>query len=584
MSRRANVFAASIIALTTALGAHAQISASGPLTQVDPWGVGWVGARNGGLGSDLWTATHADDVELLYGSIDVNVLTPAQEALVRAIVLSGGRTPEGDTGNAMLQRIRLLRQLGEERKAVDIHSRFPNEAWSEDPAKFDADLDLASGDNKRACASAQTANSEDPYWQSVRATCYALAGSLDAAQLSAEFAVSSGVEDPWLLSAVSAAVIADADTRPTARFGNGVETALSIQGKLPPGNDTFVNLTPERALLIADRPDAPDLLKMRALITAARAGAISPDKARRALVTPKPADATENTLRTPLETAVDTVADPTTDVATKAKALVDALSGSRNDIRAFKLHTKVLLPEIKAIPIKRETALFAPSYVEIALAAEDLELAKKWRAAMDNPFDKPPVPEPTQAQPASGPQLLVPQQPAPTPEPIVEETSSNSVEILPPVEHSEWDKVRLDSLIALSSDDASNAVIMDISRRLMSLPIEQQAGVVQILSAFSGLGYPLSAEARTLLSDEANSRGFSHDASSSLSRINACLRAGAKGEAMMRALLLSFQEQGREGNPIVMADTLGAISRAGLKDQARGLALEMIAPWGAVAS
>ena len=76
-----NVSSLALGAALLAQTASAQISASGPLTDVNSWGVGWQTPRQGGLPASLWDSTNASDITVLLSEIDVNALSPAQTEL-----------------------------------------------------------------------------------------------------------------------------------------------------------------------------------------------------------------------------------------------------------------------------------------------------------------------------------------------------------------------------------------------------------------------------------------------------------------------------------------------------------------------
>ena len=62
-----------------ASAASAQVVSSGPLQQVDPWGVGWLGQADGALGADTWRNTDAAALKPLMGTINPAQLSPAAQ-------------------------------------------------------------------------------------------------------------------------------------------------------------------------------------------------------------------------------------------------------------------------------------------------------------------------------------------------------------------------------------------------------------------------------------------------------------------------------------------------------------------------
>ncbi len=643
MLKSAKCISASILVLASVLTlpATAQIISSGSLTEVDPWGVGWKSGKTNGLNSNLWAATSAQTVNELLGSIDGQQLSPAQSNLLRAVILSGGKAPIGDINEATGQRLRLLRELGENAHANNLLQRFPSEAWSEDPHKYEADLDLATGDNQRACAAVELAPSEDPYWQTLRATCFALAGNAAAANLAAEMAVSTGEEDPWFFEAVGAIAEVKAGNDkvklPPANYSSGAAIALSLAADLPAAPDAATSIPVTYAALLSERTDASDEIRMQAMLHAARAGIIEAAKVRRAVISPKPAmiapdpnlpadqqpQADSDILRNPLERAVDSVTNPALSMQDKATQLIAALAASYGNAQDYSLNAKILLPELKSIPQIRETAQLSPSFVEAALAAGDIALAKKWRDAMDNTFDEPPPapattmqptgmvqqPQPVQIDPAtgkplaSGPMNLTPtlsQQPNDTSLTLDEQLAAlnanqnapNSavngqpptIEAppparLPPILHSEWDKARFDVLILFATDNAKSQDITKVAQSLMAQNEQHPIESAQLLSLMSGIGYKLPPEARHLIADYQNSVP-SMELILQDYQMDTALRTDATGEAVLRAFLILRDNQPHSGSLIPYTNSLNTLSQNGLEKNAKAIAFEALAPWG----
>jgi|GEM_PF-5157268 len=637
MLKSAKRFSASIIALACVSGfsANAQIVASGSLTDLDPWGIGWKNAQTGGLKSNMWKSTSAETVNELLGSIDAHQLTPVQANLLKAVILSGGKAPSGDISDATSERLRLLRELGENAHATNLLQRFPSETWSEDPHKYEADLDLATGDNIRACSAVELAPSEDPFWQTLRATCFALAGNAAAASLAAEMAVSTGEEDPWFFDAVGAIAEQNAGNEkaelPPANYSSGAAMALSLAAKFPSGPDAAVKIPAEYAALLSERTDAPEEIRIQALLHAARAGLIDANTVRSKIVSPKPKPAeidpnipadqqvstSSDALRSPLERAVDSVTNPELSMHDRAVKLIAALVPSRGNPQDYALNAKILLPELRSIPQIRETAQLSPSFVEAALAAGDFQLAQRWRDAMDNPFDDPPpAPEPITVEvdtapsglDQQGPASLIPSsaqapstngaptldeqlqalndqpeiQPDGTQTAIGETTAIQTIAPpprLPPILHSDWDKARFDMLLLLASPKPSNSASKSVAGSLIAMNESYPIESVQYLSILSGLGLELPPEARTLIGQYQNSVP-SMELLLDNYKLDAALRADAMGEAVLRAFLILRDNQPHSGSLIPYTNSLNTLKRAGLQSDAMKIAFEAIAPWG----
>ncbi|MDP3740072.1 MAG: hypothetical protein Q8R02_21995, partial [Hyphomonadaceae bacterium] len=232
MSARIRATASAIVlALIIAAPAHAQVS-SAPLAQVDPWGVGWLRSNEGPLPTAIWANTTGDVLAPLYASLQPQQLSPAGRAALRRIALSSAKAPTD--GAALLpERLRIIEQLGETERSIDLRKRFASTAWGKGHERLASEYELVQGQSQTACARVADKRGDDNDWMPVRAFCLALAKDFNGATLVGEHLPPGpdGKTDPWLLAAISAMDPA-VKARPEGRYTNAFEAAVSVAARL----------------------------------------------------------------------------------------------------------------------------------------------------------------------------------------------------------------------------------------------------------------------------------------------------------------------------------------------------------------
>ena len=584
------------LALASALlaqTASAQISASGPLTEVNAWGVGWQTPRQGGLPASLWESTNANDIAILLGELDVKALSPAQTGLFSTILQSAGRPPQGEDEEASALRVGHLYALGEGDKARDLQRRFTHTSWGQPVEQSEADKEFAGGYASAACARMEANDNGAEYWLRARPVCFALAGDLNAAELALEVAQSEGLEDAWLRTSIQTLAAPDGPKTP-ARFDTGVYAQISLAAGLPIPTNVFDALPADRILEISRRDDLDEDTKRRALMKLAELGQLSPADERRALIAqiapPVEGEPAPAVLRSPLEQGVDALANPDLTLADKATELNTALEAHETDAATFYQAARVLLPELMSMPRERDTAPYAPRFARAALAAGDADLARIWREAMDNPFN---AVEPELVEEPQALDLLEQAQPEPVDAigDLIETVApvEPPPQPLPPIEHSEWDKARLDTFLAIAQNARDGRQVLAaadyVSERAASGDHVKQAE--QLLFVLSGMGKGLPPQARNHLVNAKPAKlskkaRATQDAVDAISR-RAIMseRSGALAEASLLALQTFALYQPNTGSDQAFADALSIVSNNGLRANASAIALEAAGLWRA---
>ena len=147
--------------------AVSQQVASAPLSQVDPWGVGWLAAADGAIPTAFWSNTTGDALAPIFTSIQPKDLSPAARALLRRIVLSRAKAP-ADSATLTPERVRLMELLGEAAHAADLRKRYAETDWGKSGERLGVEIDLVNG-KKDACSRTAGKPAADRSWMPVRA-------------------------------------------------------------------------------------------------------------------------------------------------------------------------------------------------------------------------------------------------------------------------------------------------------------------------------------------------------------------------------------------------------------------------------
>ena len=384
------------LALAAASPSHAQV-ASAPLGQVDPWGVGWLGRNEGQLPTTIWANTSSEALGPVYAELKPLQLSPAGRAALRRVALSSAKGPADGAAELIPERLRIIEQLGETERSVDLRKRFPDTAWGKTAERLTSQYELGLGRSESACSRVTSKRGDDPDWMPVRALCFALAGKFDAATLAAEHmqadeTKSDGAKsDVWLLAAL-ATMETPAKTKPEGRYGTPFEAAVSIGAKLSAPAGAFANTPSDVAAAIVQHPAASLEQKRGALRPALDGGRLKPADVLAVLTakdeTPvaRPAAARAAPKTDFLALAMSAAANAEAKVDAKSTAFAAALKGADTP-SDFRLAAYALLDPIKALPKGDATAPNAETFARVAILAGDTKAAQDWRKAMDEKAD-----------------------------------------------------------------------------------------------------------------------------------------------------------------------------------------------------
>lgn len=185
--------------------------------------------RPAGLSADLWRGASVDTLQAVLPKLAQRPLSPAAAALARRVLATGAPGPQGLGADPALlaARANALVALGDPRAAAAILARAPGLDRNAELSRAAAESALLSGDDARACQTAQalTVGRDDAYWLRLRAYCQAAAGQAAQAQLTFDLAQAQA-RDETFGRLMSAKLAGSGDPGP-ASLRNGLDYALS---------------------------------------------------------------------------------------------------------------------------------------------------------------------------------------------------------------------------------------------------------------------------------------------------------------------------------------------------------------------
>ncbi len=570
-----------VLAMAFAMPATAQIESTG-LGDLDAWGVSFLDRSETPFSQRLWSGSDEDYLLALMERIEVDALTPAERSLVSRAMRSPSTGPSGEMGQALLnERLRLLMALGERRAAATLSRQL-----DEVPEGFDADAilsdeRLANGNLTVVCAQMDR-TAEGLFWSQLRAVCTLADEDMASAELAIEIAAQSEGADPWF-NETAIALLAEAEERPSARYGSGLEIALSNLAGLEPDIESLSADRADVAAEIAMDDEQPIELRVAAAGLAAEAGALAAEDHRAVYQTlikgeefepvdaieaafvvmakaPEPEDEPERLpatrsgpldLRsmneawiepvTPEDISPDALDAETVDEVSLAEeqalALSEALAQAATDQRRFTVIARLFEADLEALPRNEDTRFAATTFAAAALAAGNVGLAHDW----------------------------------------LEETEEADTET-ESEEAGMFDRALLTGHALVAVDQRSNEAISDLAVQLIETGVEtgQRQKALQLFSIWAGFDMPVPVEARIALAgSDLSGRAISPGMQAA---IEAAQRGGAPGEALLTILTQT------DGSPQALSGrgletVLRTLRRMGAEDEAKALAIEAGQIW-----
>lgn len=187
------------------------------------------GARDTGLGPDVWSGSAADLARDILPQIGKTPLSPAGMAMARRLLATGANAPDGASEDLDLAsaRLRALLALGDAAGVESMLERTPGANYSPALAQLQAEVALILGQYDKACqgADAVSSNRDDPYWLRLRSYCQAINGQIAAAGLT--FGLAQSQRPDPVFGLLMGHLLNGGHSKVSASLRNGLDLALS---------------------------------------------------------------------------------------------------------------------------------------------------------------------------------------------------------------------------------------------------------------------------------------------------------------------------------------------------------------------
>ncbi|MFQ5764703.1 MAG: hypothetical protein ACE5GT_07235 [Rhodospirillales bacterium] len=379
------------------LGAPPTAAASGvqvdDLKSIDPDTAGALTEDRGGFGTDMWKGTDRAIVERLLPQLPVYSASSVMRDLMRRMLLSIARVPEGKSEGASLVaiRARLLAAMGDLVAVNTLLNATPGRGTDQELVRVETESRFLANDNARACALAggQIRDQNVPYWQKAFLFCQALAGEHDKAALGVSIMRESGDEDEVFFALIDSLGSGVPATLTTLADPTPLHLAMARVAKAKLPADVISSNRPGVLRTIAISPNAPLELRLEAAERAEAAGALPVDALRQLYTS---VSFSEDDLANPLSRA-ETEGGPMTRALLYHTSLVQTVPTAQAEVvaRAFALGreegryesvVRVFMPVLKRIPPSAELLWFAPEAIRALLLNKETLAADAWFGLM----------------------------------------------------------------------------------------------------------------------------------------------------------------------------------------------------------
>lgn len=533
-----------------------ELESSG-LGMLDPWGVGPLSRAEGAMSLSQWQDSDIEVLTGLFNNIRTETLTPVTRDLLRRVLLSSSRRPAGEGSDELLvQRLFLIRELGELGAYISIMEQLPETEGLMSAHSARIDLQLLRGNLASACSTVRQTGGSEPYIFRARAGCFALEGNFSAADLALELGTDFGAADPWLSEAINAVRVLPPEPTerqlsrlPAANFASGLNAAISLEFGLPIADDVTATLNPGFAAELISRSDLPRSLRIPFADRAAAAGMLSPEQVRRAYRldplplrpttdpdSDEPSDDAALAINAPvnaLDEVLQIASIPSTEEIDIVRGVRTALVSSAGTPEQFASTAGILLPLMDGLRSLKAIGNNSELFALAAFAAGDQRMADRFQRL---------------------------------------------VEIEGGPEGDAFMQAWLDGLRIVSGADPAPASARIVSARLAEVARgPQRISAARMMAVFMALDLPLSPEARGFLSDNTGSLlnvGRDIDPQNK-ALLRAAFVSDSTGEAFLRVVTTTTPRPER-----VQADALInlliLLIDQGLDSEARALALEAL--------
>lgn len=520
------------------------------LGAVNPDVAGVLTAETGGLGGDMWLGTERQVVEALLKKIPVSTASPALRDLMQRLLLTGASVPEGgEPGSLIALRAGLLLAMGDFTGVNALLKVIPGYAENPDLLRIEVDARLLTGDVGRACqvASAYNENQSSIYWQKAFIFCQALEGRGQQAELGMSLLQELGVEDEVFYILVDA--ISNPGEKPVIESlpdPTPLHLALARVAKATLPADVISSNRPAVLRSIAISPNVAPELRIEAAERAEVAGALPVDALRQ--------------LYASIEFSSEDLSDPLNKIkqlsgplsrallyrstlsqkvpAAQAEALGQVLQMARDGGR-YASTARAFLPQISRLDPTLDLVWFAPEAIRAFLITGRHDAVRGW-------FDLLKASAENDVQVAAKLEALMPLAKLSG----YDQASGWSMESLPLW----WDAVKADE----GARDKA-ATLASVFKALGEFVPDSMW--VELISGPTH--QPLLAPHPSLW--------FLLDGAAERQRL---------GETILVSLVILGEGGPARASPMILERILKAMDQAGLKDEARAMALEAVVAVG----
>ena len=359
------------------------------LKTVDPDTAGTLTVEQGGFGVDMWRGTDRALVERMLPELPVNTSSSTMRELMRRMLLSISRVPEGKSlGKGLVTiRVRLLADMGDLVAVNTLLNATPGRTADQELIRIETEARFLANDNARACALAggQIRDHNVPYWQKAFIFCQALAGERDKAGLGVSVMRESGEKDEVFFILIDSLNNKVPGTIKSLPDPSPLHLAMARVARVKLPGDVISSNRPGVLRTIAISPNAPLELRLEAAERAESAGALPVDSLRQLYSS---VSFSEKDLANPLSRA-ETEGGPMTRALLYHTSLLQTVPTAQAEVvaRAFALGreegryasvVRVFMPVLKRIPPSAEILWFAPEAIRALLLNNETVSAQAW--------------------------------------------------------------------------------------------------------------------------------------------------------------------------------------------------------------
>ena len=343
----------------------------------------------GALGIDMWKGTTATLVAGLISELPINAPSATMQDLMRRLLLSPARAPEGIHGGPSLifRRIELLMMTGDLKAASDLLATLPDVKREPDLIRLETDLSFLTYDTTRACSLAVREMPLQPtsYWQKAFNFCEIIDGRTDKASLGLSLMRELGETDEVFFLLAESLIAKEPLVLTSLPNPTPLHFAMVREANVEMPADILESNAPSISRAVATSSQASKGLRLEAAERADAAGAL-PKAALRQLyasVEFSEADRANPLSRAEVEFGpmvrallYHTALTQTVPTA-KAEATSRAFSLARDEGR-YASTVQVFEPVLHRIPPSADLKWFAPQAVRAFLVIGDRARAESW--------------------------------------------------------------------------------------------------------------------------------------------------------------------------------------------------------------